>query len=476
MEDLRRLLTFQAGDEQEPVSLIGADGDFFSGVIPWLIEQWKTVRPDDPLKIDDQNPAWGVGDDFKVDRHCFPNRMITLRDYQVQCVFKMIRSKRGIANLATGAGKTKIGIAVIHILRTLLAEQPVGRKALFVVGGVHLLNQVYDEFHEAGITNVGRVGDAFSEFDQPITVAICASLYAGLKRSDKDVKKLLEDVNILVFDECAHLKADSWMAIGSRCGAQYRYGLDAFSMDPEEVDANAIRLMGITGPVLVRLPASWLWRRGYLAEPLMTTIDLWCPKVHGFDWHKVYRAGIVDNKMLNKAMTDLAAWLYKLDLHVMLLTQQKDHALSLLQGVSQLGLPAVMMTGGQQVKYFDAEGQFQEQSWPIQVYREYVESRQASITVATPVFDEGINIPRMNALIPSGGVKKYRKVIQRNGRIMRAKKDASFGNRCFMFDFDLHNHSYFAKQFKERQAIYKREEYEVVAGMEEIRKLLGTST
>lgn len=476
IDDLRTVLTVGTGDEA--VCLLSPDQTFFSGLVEFIRPKW-TALDREPFEVQDMDtsPTLAI-EDIDFNKYPLPNEVTVPFDHQLMSVRKALVAKRGVLNLATGSGKSLMGAMFAHYL----LSTGTCKRALIVVGGIHLLNQAYKDYTgtdpgEAGISvwDVGRVGSGYAEFGKKITIAISTSLYSGIKSHDQEIMDLLSDCDCVVFDEVAHLKSASWTAIGSHSNAPFRLGLDALAYEEEaELEDGELRLIGLTGPILVRLPASWLWRRGFLAEPHLTVIKVPSVPFKGvWDWHKVYKRGIVEDEDLNELICDLANMCYEFDLHVLILTQTHEHAFSLLSKLSKKHqIPAIMMTGGEQAHFYDPNG-LTNQTMPITEYRAYVEGRPASVTVATPVFDEGINIPKMDVLIPSGGIKKHRKLIQRAGRIMRAKKDAPYGNRCFLFELYTASHPFLESQSKKRLKFYEKQEIEVNWGFESLSRLLG---
>ncbi len=128
------------------------------------------------------------------------------------------------------------------------------------------------------------------------------------------------------------------------------------------------------------------------------------------------------------------------------------------------------MIGDEKCRFLDADHKLREETWNIEQYRKYIEGRGASVTVATQVFDQGVNIPTMHAMIPAGGIKKYRPIIQRMGRVMRPKEGDKY---CYIFDFWHTNHPWLRAQSKHRAAIYKREKIPIHWGISDIAQHLG---
>jgi superfamily II DNA or RNA helicase len=79
--------------------------------------------------------------------------------------------------------------------------------------------------------------------------------------------------------------------------------------------------------------------------------------------------------------------------------------------------------------------------------------------VATPVFDEGADIPNLRVLVLGGGGKSPIKVIQRMGRGMRRKAEGS--NTVEIFDFLDVTNKYTRRHAQQRMKVYSGEGFEV---------------
>jgi len=152
---------------------------------------------------------------------------IDLREYQQAAIRVALNAKRGIIEAGTGSGKTEI---MIGILQWLLDHKRI-RTATIIVNTDRLADQTKERMIARGFPEglIGVLKGGQIVTDRPLTVAISNSLYRGINSGWSSILSLLRESHALIFDECHHLRAESWANIGSICPAEYRYG---FSTTP----------------------------------------------------------------------------------------------------------------------------------------------------------------------------------------------------------------------------------------------------
>jgi len=87
------------------------------------------------------------------------------------------------------------------------------------------------------------------------------------------------------------------------------------------------------------------------------------------------------------------------------------------------------------------------------VHLEKMRQKEAGVTLATSIFDEGIDVSALDALVLAGSGKSATRALQRIGRILRPypnKKDA------IVIDF-MDNYKYLKQHSLKREKIYKTE-------------------
>jgi superfamily II DNA or RNA helicase len=85
--------------------------------------------------------------------------------------------------------------------------------------------------------------------------------------------------------------------------------------------------------------------------------------------------------------------------------------------------------------------------------------RQPGVYIATPIFDEGVDVPGIDVLILAGGGKSNIKLLQRLGRGMRTDPDKV---QLLVLDFIDDTNRYLFKHSEERLNVYEREDFQIL--------------
>jgi len=112
---------------------------------------------------------------------------VVLRDYQMDAIKALLNAGRGVAKMATNAGKTEVMAALLKAYDS---------KAVVVVHRKELLYQTADRFRNRLGMEVGMIGDGVC-LPSKITVAMVQTLY-----SKPDLLTLFDNNVVLMVDEC----------------------------------------------------------------------------------------------------------------------------------------------------------------------------------------------------------------------------------------------------------------------------------
>lgn len=197
-----------------------------------------------------------------------------LYPYQNQAIDIAMNKKIGVIQIATGGGKS---IVMCKLLQKL------GRKSLILVHKLDLLEQARNHLKNALGVEIGYIGDGKLDI-QDITVGTVQTIVRALgykylkfidneidekeelKEQDKEkVRHLLRSVNVVIIDECHHVRSETQQNIMSNVvSADYRIGLSATPMRDQGDD---ILIEGIFGEILCRISATYLIENGFLIKP-----------------------------------------------------------------------------------------------------------------------------------------------------------------------------------------------------------------
>lgn len=323
-----------------------------------------------------------------------------LRDYQLDAIEVAKKRQSGIFHHATGAGKTEIQIGLTEVYPGTW---------LILTHKKDLLPQTADRFARRTGEEVGFIG-AGTFNPKRITIATFHTLNQKLRRkaTREKIEPFLRSVEGVMIDECHVVAATTfWRVTMAVPNAFFRYG---FSATPfARSDKKSIYVWGAIGPVIHKISADYLVKRGVLARPKVRMIEV-KQLVEAETWQEAYRLGIVESKIRNTAVLKVAK---KATKPCLLFVDQVKHG--------QL-LERALRRSGEKVEFVWGKKKLQVRRAAI---RRLVHG-DVDILVCNVIFQEGIDIPELQAIIAAQGRKSMITVLQRLGRGTR--KHDSEGN------------------------------------------------
>jgi len=277
---------------------------------------------------------------------------------------------------------------------------------------------------------VGRIGDGVLQ-PSIITVAMVQTLY-----SRPEFLGAFYDNVVLMADECHHVSSDQMLSILNKIPGPYRFG---FSGTPlKHTKLADLKLIGATGPVVVDVTNADLIDEGWSATPtvemhMVTGDSLW-----DADYQTAYDEAIVHNDVRNEIITTRVNALS--DKVVLILVTRIEHGVLL-----RNALPGSIFVNG---------------SHPIELRQatlDQMRNGKVGVYIASPIFDEGIDVPGVDVLVLAGGGKSHIKLLQRIGRGMRKKPG---DNRILIVDFIDDTNQYLLSHSESRVVIYEKEGFE----------------
>ncbi|MHC1624893.1 MAG: DEAD/DEAH box helicase [Methermicoccaceae archaeon] len=333
-----------------------------------------------------------------------------LRPYQEDAVIKALQKGSGVISLPTGAGKTLIGLKLIYAL-----DCP----TLVCVHTKELLYQWVQKVKEILGFIPGVVGDGHKDF-RPITVGMIQTL----TRMD-----IPEDYNMIIIDECHHIPADTFYRVAMKCNAVYRFGLSA---TPKREDGADIKIFAGVGEICANITAEQLIDQGYLAKPKFLIFDVPAKRLPRYSWQKSYQEGIVLHEQRNELIASIAKKFATKGLQTYVHTERIVHGRILAE---RIGCPFVCGKDSTEKRQ--------------RILNDFIEGK-IRILVST-LLGEGVDIPEINAIIFSHGLKTSIGTIQKAGRALRVK----LGKReAIIVDFNDKG-PYISKHFEARMRAFK---------------------
>lgn len=373
-----------------------------------------------------------------------------LRDYQAKAVKTIMRRKRGILQLATGAGKTEIAVGLTRALPC---------KWLAVVHRSQLADDIANRYEarSPGLS-AGRILEGRWDVPKDATL-VCAtfqSLQAALKRGleygpdDPEyvrVTLLLKETEGLLVDECHTLPANTFYNTAMQTSrAYYRVGLSGTPL--ARGDRKSMYSIAALGPVVYQVKAQQLIDLGFLSRPTVRLLTCTMPSARP-TWDGVYKDVVVRSDRRNNRVLGAVK---RATLPALVFVTQVAHGKALTKRLMKNGIKAEFVWGSHSIDYRKS------------IIRRLV-AGHFDVIVCSSVFNEGIDIPELRAVVLAGGGKSIIATLQRLGRGMRIdrKKDgtvAEGGDKFEVWDIFDRGNKWTERHARERLRAYTGEGFE----------------
>lgn len=437
--------SFQMGHWDGKQHLLNKSLQFQTGLLP-IVEDILKKNHIDYCLIDNRKEL-KLGKKIKI----APNYYVP-RDYQTEIVDVCLKEKCGLIKAATGCGKT-------FCISMLIAATNV--KTVVYVISIDLLYQTQAAIQEALGIKVGIIGDGRCEINK-INVALPWTIIHSYEKDyepfDEDdnngrkeiidqptkneIRAMVEGAQMFVIDEVQYLAASSFQLI-AKCSKNARYRL-GFSGTPWRDDGADLALQASTGKQLIDIDATTLINKNVLVPPKIFFFEV--PELDNYGFHsnksypQVYDNFIVQNQIRNEMIIESVEKLFNNHRKTLILIRRKKHGLELLK----------MIPNHIKAYYLNGDANNDER----QAVKDLFNNDGVDVILASTIFDTGIDLPKLDALILAGGGKSSTRALQRIGRVIRShqnKKDA------IVVDF-IDSAPYLYEHSKKRWSIYKTEE------------------
>lgn len=396
--------------------------------------------------------------------------------YQDESVNALLRLGGMIAQVATGGGKSMICNKAVARIK---------RPSLFLTTRGVLMWQMKKNFEEAircriangepdlADSRVGVMGEGTFKPSRYINVATVQTIAAKLREPDPTWEKakkqkhlimrqkvvaLLGKFELVILEEAHEASAGQFYDIMRLCkNAHYRLALTATPFMRSGAEAN-MRLLGVSGPVGIRVSEKQLIDAGVLACPKFKYIEAkyiadtdrlakYEPKLRatlrrGTPYQRAYKMGIVYNLWRNETIVREAVRMKRIvNMPTMVLVAHKQHGKILEEMMTAVGLRVSFIYGDSKQDARQAE-------------LNKLATGELDVLIGSTILDVGVDVPAVGCVILAGGGKAEVALRQRIGRGLRAKKTGP--NVCFVLDFIDSANGHLGDHSRERYSIVDR--------------------
>lgn len=415
---------------------------FPAGFVP-LVQQRLTnegynvqvIRKPLPAPMGPHNP---VVDSFRDDPRYW---------FQMETIRRLEKNGAMIAQVATGGGKSRIA---------RLAFARLGMPTLFLTTRSVLMYQMRDTFEQYMKRHVGVLGDGEWSPRRGFNVGMVQTLSQRLKLPESgritkaqlhqhDVtRKLLEYFQFVILEEAHESSGDGYYTIMNTCkNANYRLALTATPFMRDDAEAN-MRLMGVAGPIGIRVTEKELIDSGILATPYFKYVNSPKPKhlLYSSTWPRAYKLGVVENEGRNKMIVEETIKGVRSKLPVMILVNQIAHGKIIKEMLKDAGVS--------KCKFIRGESDQDSRKTALKS----LGSGDIHVLIGTTILDVGVDVPSVGMIILAGAGKAEVALRQRIGRGLREKKSGA--NIAFIVDFYDDFNSHLKRHSRARYKIVKQ--------------------
>jgi superfamily II DNA or RNA helicase len=371
-----------------------------------------------------------------------------LRPYQKNVVKSAQKAGSGIVKVATGGGKSLIiaSIAAKYNIPTVI----------YVIG-IELLHQMKKTLENAYGIECGIVGGGECDVSKPVTIMTIWSAAAAFNKkakiADNDttqdssaqmkilkkgiVRQKVQNAQLFIFDECQYAASETLQFIHrASVSAKHRF---LFSGTPWRDTGDDILIEAVSGPKFCDVNATKLISKDYLVPPDIHFVNVPVMRGVGKNYHEVYKNYIVENEDRNNLILKATKKLVDAGKKVLILVVRVQHGKELKR----------MIEEEYSVKFLDGAKSSKNRMEGIQEMKD----GKIQVLIASKIFDQGIDIPELDALILAGSGKSSGRALQRIGRVIRKSPGKKKAIVVEFFD----NCKYLREHSEARIKVYKSE-------------------
>ena len=432
---------FGRGFVPSRIYAITPTGLFETGLFYDIIKYIHSVYPDIELKID--SAVKQVCKPGIANTAIYEELTIKLRDYQQDIVEEAINFGRGIIKLGTGGGKT---LTIASLLSSFYLSKNNRMKCLLIVPDLGLVKQTFDDFIQYGVPF--KITKWTGSIDPDLTSnVIIANM--GVIQSRFSEEKWIEDVDMLVVDECHKLKKGNKICkVINKIKTFHKFGLTGTLPDSKIDEWN---IVGKLGNVFYEKNSFELRAESYLTNAEIKVIQI------------KYQTKPVSNPLVNDFRNELdfiynskfrneiiKAVSQKCNNNILILVNHIAHGEAVFKHLED-NLP------DRKVYFIRGEVEIEERA---RVIREMEENNNVVCVAISAIFSTGVNIKNLHMIVFAAGGKSFIRTIQSIGRGLRLNK-----NKEKLVIIDIADQLKYSKSHAERRMeIYTQEKIQFKAG------------
>jgi superfamily II DNA or RNA helicase len=319
--------------------------------------------------------------------------------HQHEAVAQCLREARGVVHLPTGSGKCEIAIALSRVL-------PCAH--LFLVNSKDLLWQTAERYKLRTGADAGVVGDGVREGSEDRRFVV--AMHQTVHRDVRDLSTAwLARFGCLHADEAHGIPSDTQYRVAAAVpNAYFRF---AYSATPfARGDRKGTLLVGSFGETICRVTTEELVAAGVIARPIvqMTTFRHESLNADARDWVAAYAALISRNESRDAVVTAVVR--DRVEKPCLLFVKELAHGRALVKQLEREKVSCDFVWGAKDVA--------QRQAAIKRLVRGEID-----VLVCNVIFQQGVDIPELRAVVSAAGSRSVIAALQRTGRGSR-RRDA----------------------------------------------------
>lgn len=366
------------------------------------------------------------------------------REHQVRILETMLRNRKGIVRSCTGSGKTLV---------TAMVTAELNKPTIIYVVGLDLLAQFHELFASIFDEEIGFIGNGICNV-QRINIASVWTIGRALGVNDKEIivddegddkevfdqsnqekiMEMLRQTKVHLFDECHTITTSTARSIYDVIDPEYIFG---FSGTPYRDDNSDLLITGMLGNQIIDISASELIEKGLLVQPIIKFVSIPKQALSKETYPSVYKNYVVENDARHNIIFREIKQLLDKKYKILVLFKQIKHGKILYDLLCAANITCEMLYGNDSVD-------------KRQEVKQMIHNGDIEVILASTIFDIGVDIPIINALVLCGGGKGSIRTLQRIGRVIRSHPSKKYVAVVDMYD----NTKYLKKHSLRRYEIY----------------------